>query len=315
MRLSKYEKPLFLFLCWLLLSGLAGCSPPAANEPRTQVTRLPSPTLSLAATTAVPTFTLTPTLTDTMTPQPTVTGTLTPTPLDTLEPAKALETIQSLLKDPMTCTIPCFWGITPGKTTMDEVRAFFSRLGYIPIEGKEPTSGKHFYTIRFDPNSGLHHVEFFTTNSLIENIIFVPEITKQEGSPRDWIVYSPETLIKKFGGPSRVSLNFFRGQMASDSLTMVLYFDDLDLITEYSGYNMVPRVPHSPLFCPLTASIDSVRIWMGPNPPNPPEGTDSFSQLIPLEEVTSLTIDQFTQIMLGDPQQACFIINGDKFPN
>jgi hypothetical protein len=305
----------FLFLISAFL--LAGCTSSGPTMQPTQGTQIPSPTISLATTTTIPTWTMTLAITDTETPMPTLTGTLTPTPVETMEPTQAMETIQPLLKNPMNCAVPCFWGMTPGKTTMDEVRAFFSRLGYIPYEGKDPNSGIHFYTIRFDPNSGLYGAIFFTTNSLIENIFLVPEITKQEGSPRDWIAFSPETLIKKFGGPSKVLLNFFRGQMASDSLTMVLYFDDLDLIAEYSGYNMVPRVPHSPVFCPLTASIDSIQIWMGPNPQDPPdtESIDPFAKLIPLEEATSITIDQFTQMMLGDPRQACFTINGDLFPN
>jgi hypothetical protein len=87
-----------------------------------------------------------------------------------------------------------------------------------------------------------------------------------------------------------------------------MYFDDLDLIALYSGYNMIPDRPHSPLVCPLTAPFDHVRLWMGPNPPDPP----TFIS-VPLEKATSLTNDEFTELMLGDPQQACFYLNGDEF--
>ena len=89
---------------------------------------------------------------------------------------------------------------------------------------------------------------------------------------------------------------------------MTMYFDDYDLIADYSGYNMFPDRPHSPRLCPLTAPFDHVRLWMGPSPQDPP----SF-ETVALEKATSLTMDQFIQLMLGDPQKACFTLNGDMF--
>lgn len=199
------------------------------------------------------------------------------------------------------------------------MRSFFNYLGLIPDGGAGPRSGENSYIIGYDSSIGRDSsVTFIYANRLVENIIVQPEITKQKaGSPREWIDYSPETLIKKFGGPSRVLLNVFRGPNLSNVITMVLYFDDNNLIALYSGYNMVPDQPHSPLLCPLTAPFDQVRLWMGANPPNPPviDSSDKTEKMLPLDQVTSLTIDQFTQLMLGDPRQACFVIDGNAFPN
>ena len=139
------------------------------------------------------------------------------------------------------------------------------------------------------------------------NIEITPEIAKQkEGSPREWIAYSPETLIQKYGKPSRVEFALDWGP--NFVIDMIMYFDSSDLIIDYSGYNMIPGRPQSPRVCPLTAPFDFVRLWMGPNPPNPP-----LFPMVPLDEATSLSIDQFTQLILGDPSEACFIINGDVF--
>jgi hypothetical protein len=298
---------------------LAGCAPSAPTIQPTKGTQIPSPTISLATTTTIPTWTMTIAITDTETPMPTLTGTLTPTPVETMEPTQAMETIQPLLKDPLNCAIPCFWGITPGKTSLDEVRLFFSRLGFIPFEGTDQNTSLYFYTISYASTMGHDSsVTFFFSNNQLTNIFVTPYIVKQEGTPRKWIAYSPETMIKKFGKPSKVFLNIYRGQYRSNTITMLLYFDDVDFITLYQGDNMVPAQPHSPLFCPLTASFDQIRFWMGANPPNPPvidNGYDITEKYLPLEEVTSLTIDQFTQLMLSDPQQACFTLNGDMFPN
>ena len=89
---------------------------------------------------------------------------------------------------------------------------------------------------------------------------------------------------------------------------MIMYFDNHDLIVLYSGYNMIPGRPRSPRVCPLTLPFDLVSLWMGPIPSDPP----TFPT-VTLMKATSLSLDQFTQLMMGDPQKACFIVNGNVF--
>jgi hypothetical protein len=207
----------------------------------------------------------------------------------------------------MNCAVPCFWGIIPGKTSFDEAKIFFSHLGFTPFEGidrNSPSSGMYFYTISYDSGTGHDSsVTLHINNNLVEDIRVTPDISKpKEGSPREWIAYSPETLIKRYGSPSRVE--FAVGSQQSVSINMIMYFDTSDLIVHYSGYNMTPE-----RFCPKTAPFDFVRLWMGPNPPNTP----SFETL-PLEKATSLTMDQFTQLMLGDPKKACFTVTRASSP-
>lgn len=300
-----------LFLPLILVLALTGCVTARPTIQRTQVVLLPSPTLPSATVAITLTPTLTPAPTKTGTPVPTITirlptatfsPTPTPTPVDTLEPELARATIEPLLREPLNCEVPCFWGIIPGKTSRDEVRTLFGSLGFITLEGG------NFYSAGYksDTRNGFS-VTFYTAGDIIKNITITPDIIKQkEGSRREWIAYSPETLIKKFGKPARVQFAIDNGP--NHVIIMIMYFNDVDLIAAYEGHNMFPSRPHSPLFCPLTASIDFVRLWIGPDPPDPPSyGTVS------LEKATSLTIDQFTQLMLGAPQEACFILNGDVF--
>ena len=89
---------------------------------------------------------------------------------------------------------------------------------------------------------------------------------------------------------------------------MIMYFDASNLIVDYSGLNLFPHNPPSPRLCPLTAPFDYVRLWIGEDPPHPP-----MFDTVPLEKATSLTLDQFTQLMLGNPQNACFTINDNVF--
>jgi hypothetical protein len=219
------------------------------------------------------------------------------TPFDTLEPAQATETLQPLTKEPMNCAVPCFWGIIPGKTSLDEARVFFSRLGFTSREGED------FYSTGYKSDSGGFAATFHTSGAIIENIVVTPYIpTPKEGSPREWLAFSPETLIKRYGSPSRVE--FTVGLGPNIAINMIMYFDASNLIVHYSGYNMIPEA-----FCPLTAPFDHVRLWIGPNPPNTPS-----YETTSLDKATSLTMDQFTQLMLGDPKKACFSVKEEVNP-
>jgi hypothetical protein len=293
---------LSLLLIYIFL--LEGCAPVSSTIQPTQVVQYPSLT-TITATGAV---------TQNSTPSLSASETSSPTeihiPFVTLEPQSVNETMQPLIKNPMDCSVPCFLGITPGKTSIDDARTFFGTLGLVHREGTDPNSGKEFYSVGYDSIVGHNSdLTLYVSNSVVDSIEVVPEISKQqEGSPREWIAYSPETFIKKYGAPSRVDVSLAWPGGGGSEIIMNLYFDSVDLIVQYTGQNMVPSNNHSPRLCPLTAPFDYVRLWLGPNPPNPPQLPS-----IALEKASSLTIDQFTQLMLGDPQNACFTLNGDAF--
>jgi hypothetical protein len=281
MKLTSY---LALFSSLIII--LSGCVTGGTKQP-TQRSELLSPTIKSVTSTITPTLTL--------------------TPIATLAPQEITETLQPFLKDPMNCSVLCFWGIIPGKMRLDEVRGFFNQMGFTPFEGNDPNSGRDFYTIEYQSRGNADSsFTLYVSNGWIENIVVTPRIVRQkEGSPREWIAYSPETLIKKYGKPSRVEFAVDWGP--NFVIAMTMYFDVSDLIVIYSGYNMIPDRPYSPRLCPLTAPFDDVRLWLGSSPPNPP-----FTG-IALEKATSLTVDQFTQLMLGNPQKACFTLNGNAF--
>jgi hypothetical protein len=307
----KYAFWFFIFL--IVASTLTSCNTVNSTVPPTQIIQLSSPTIRQISVTTAPSSTATPAVTDmsALSSTPLATGnnipSVTPRPTDTLDPEQVKETVQSLLDEPMNCLLPCFWGITPGKTRLDEARTLFTQLGYAPFEGTDRSTGKDFLTIEYklDSDRDHSHVSLLGKDNLVENIVITPQIesTREDGQ-RDWLAYSPETLIKRFGTP-KVELKFDRGP--NYVIEMTMYFDAYNLVVNYSGYNLIPDRPQSPRLCPLTAPFDSVRLWMGKNPPNlPVEG-------VMLEKATSLSIDQFTELMLGDPEKACFVVNGDMF--
>ncbi len=286
---------IYLFLYAIMILAVTGCAP-SDN------------TITPGQTNPLPSSTLTPTITFTQ-PISTVTPTSIPTPVDTLEPVIANATLEPLLRDPLNCSEPCFWGIIPGQTDFEEAKLFFSRLGFIPFEGTDDEFGGQFYTIHYETKNGEDSsVILSALSNKVINIVIKPRIIRQEeGSSRDWIAYSQETFIKKYGQPSRVEFNLAWPGLGGSEIIMTMYFNAVDLIVSYTGENTLPSSNHSPRLCPLTDPFDYVRLWLGPNPPHTPLTG------VPLEEATSLTMDQFTQLMLGDPQKACFVVNGDVF--
>lgn len=292
----------FLIIIVVIVLMLSACATTNKTTPLPNDPEAPSSTEILASTFALPTKTFIPMLTNT----PTLLS-MQP-PVGTLEPLHIRETMDPLFRDPMKCTEPCFWGIVPNKTKFDEAKTFFDQLGIIPFEGKYGNTNINFYTIQYTSDSGLkNEVTLYALNNNIENIIIRPRIKSQkEGNIRDWIAYSPDTLIKQFGKPSRVE--FTVDSIPRPSVTINMYYDDINLIVTYAGDYPTSSDPRSYQVCPLIDTFTSIRIWIGSDPVSPPLPG------ITLEKATSLKMDQFTQLILGDPKQGCFSINRDVFP-
>lgn len=301
--MEKHIPKFYLFL--ILACALAGCrlTPPLMQPTQAdqiQILTVVSPTSTLIPT-PIPSITLTPLVTVEKRPSPTLTP--TETPLNTLEPEKANETIKTLLQEPVDCSAPCFWGIVPGQTITEEAGNILKYLGLQTTIIKY--QGKDFYNVDYDLDSGLSiNVILTIQNDIVETIeINITPEKQNAGVPRDWLVYSPETLIKRYGTPSRV--DFVADWGPGPFFAMQIYFDEVDMIVQYTGVNIIPSQQGSSQVCLLTVQFDTVWLWMGENPGNPP------GQGVPLEDVTSLTLTEFSQLMLGDPDHACFIFDGN----
>lgn len=281
---------LYLFL--VIALGLSSCVPAGLTTLPAQIeTQVSSPT-------PIP-----PTSTSTFTP----TATATPTLPATLEPEQAQESIRILLQEPIDCEAPCFWRIEPGRTTLDEAINTFAHLG-ISLKFTTTISGKDFYSVVYNLGNGLEVTPIFTIqNNIVENLrVGITPDKSQVGVPRKWLAYSPETLISRYGLPSKVVFSIGRGPSPWHSV--VLYFETVDLIVEYSGASIINDVPKLEI-CLLTNQVDLVQIWMGDNPQYPPK---AFG--VPLEEATSLTMQEFVNLMIGNPKNACFNLKEKAFP-
>lgn len=282
-------------LTWLLILTLVACGPATVVTPT--VTASPSSTL------------MTPTATSATKPAPqTPTATLTLTPPIPLSPEEAKATIQALLREPMDCAAPCFWGIVPGQTTFGEARNIFTQLGGIQHSNTayaDPAyEGRRLDRMEFDFLSLL--ISLTTQNDIVVNLqVKITPEEQKAGIEREWLAYSPEKLIKRYGTPSEVLLKVEWGPRSF--FDMVIYYDEFDLIVEYAGHDIIPRKIGSPEVCLLTAQFEMVWLWMGKNPIYPPLPGVS------VEKATGMTVEEFSKLMTGDSDKACFIVKGEEF--
>jgi hypothetical protein len=227
-------------------------------------------------------------------------------PLNTLEPEKANETIKTLLQESVDCSAPCFWGIVPGQTTNEEARNIFSQLD-IQMASRI-NDGKGFSSIHYVLDSGLSiSVLLKIQNNIVESNQILLNLEEQRVKDRrEWPAYSPETLIKRYGPPSRV--DFAIDNFPRLFLAMNMFFDAEDLIVQYTGVDIISNQEGGSQFCPLSAHFDSARLWMGKNPEDPP------GLGVSLENISSLSLEEYSKLMTGNLEDACFDLRLDQFP-
>jgi hypothetical protein len=216
-------KSLLVFI-WILT--VAGCSI------LTQPAEIGTPAVAQAETESLLTLNLTDAGTPSATAVPptathTSTLTLTPTwtPLPTLKPEQAQEILKTWLQGTETCLAPCFWNITPGQTSLDEAINIFAHLG-LQMELTNERDKKAFYEIIYKFESGLSVSPLFTIQDEIVRNIEVgihPEKSQGPEVPREWLAYSPETLIRQYGLPSQV--DFFIGRNRDNDASPSIWYD------------------------------------------------------------------------------------------
>jgi len=285
-------KKVSLNLCFIILALFtSGCGSAA-------LTVQPAAT----ATNLVWSATAPPTPTSTNSPVPTT----TPTIEATLEAMAARETIAAYIDNGGDCDTPCFLGIYPGKTSLREMTGILTHLG-LPM-WKTSEKGLDYYEVNYELDNHLSiNGMLIVQDQLVKNLeIDISMDTSEVSDARNWPAFSPETLIDRYGTPSEVTLATDWGPRSY--FEMNIYFASVDLIAEYSGHELIPRLSNSMVICPMRTSFEYLRIWMGKDPQYPPMEAVSF------EKATSLTLDDFAELMTGSPDQACFTMNEEVIP-
>ena len=155
-------------------------------------------------------------------------------------------------------------------------------------------------------NTGLSFYFEMTINSGVVENMQIPVTLPADQSlsaKKEWNAITPASLVNQYGVPSRVEI--FLGLGATPSYAIDIYFDDIDVIYEYQSSDL--RVDDLRI-CPNQDNFNYIRLWSGKNPINPP-----FAG-VPLEQSTTMTKENFVELLVTDTNGACFTVDKESFP-
>jgi len=198
----------YLYLLLAIALLLSGCLSSRSTTPA------PIETLILSSTPVSFSFTVTPTSTQTA----------SPTPLATLHPEQAKHVIRDLLQTPEDCQVPCFWHIVPHKTAFDEAKNIFAHLG-LTLNSTISEGNKKVYSAVYEFENGLQIIPILKVqdNIITDLRIDIHPEPQKAGALREWVYYSPETLIRQYGSPSQVDFFVGRGPNYSSCMLVMIW--------------------------------------------------------------------------------------------
>ena len=231
----------------------------------------------------------------------------------TLVPEQAYNEIKTLLEGPQNCSLPCFWGITPSTTRLNEAVNFFSRIR-APLRSYQD---KNTFSAspRFEDLS--INVELQTRDGVVERIYSRLGFENYKGKDAVLLrsAFSPDNLLRLYGKPSSVEFSISYPTEpgfppGSAWYSMVLRFDQYPFVVYYfRGEAKDGKLIH---VCPLTDNFSAIDTLFGHDPASY-VSKGIFG--IPMEEATSLNIESFHELMIQENGSACFDINSEAYNN
>jgi hypothetical protein len=256
------------------------------------------------------------TTTSTFIPEPTNTLVSTATLISLLspEPNESKDVLQQLLMNQGLCKSPCFWGITPDRTTLGEAQNIFNSLGLDLIQTSQEGE-MVFYATSFGLENGVvTSVVLRVQNNLIDSIRTNIGFTNYEGSLllQEALAFSPVSIQIQYDAPTYVEFYISRAPNDGSSLNtvsyvMTTYYDSSDLVVEYKSKSISDE--NIIKICPLTDNFESVSVWHGKNAKNAP-----LKEGISLEKATPLSLEEFAGLVAEEPDNSCFDLNREHFP-
>ncbi|MEK6751780.1 MAG: RNA-binding protein [Chloroflexota bacterium] len=290
---NKIKRGIFTVLICVTLISCTSVNIPTATTTK----KLPETDTTINQT---PTITFTPFVTRTLEPVATTTS------LPVLSQQISESEIKELLQNDVVCKLPCFLGIIPEKTTVEELKNIFNHFG-LPLHDYE---GKgRAYAVEKFPNSDIPpSVVFHLSKGLVKSM----RVSLYQSNQFEWSIYSPSAILQRFGTPSNVTFELDVIHEPTSTpwkawYHMTFFYDDLDLIIWYHRPEI--RLDKFITVCPNKDDFQGAVLGLGKSSYYPP----SPDEVGLLEEVTSFTLESFKEYLLLGPG-ACFYLKRDSIP-
>lgn len=227
--------------------------------------------------------------------------------------------INELLMTNAGCDLPCWWGITPGLTTLAEVDKLTKELGAFGsvLEGQEFRLPDGLITryVGFDRFHSSESIDIGlgAKNDIIQSINIERDVTIREEkiSRIYWNAYSLNHIFEKYGKPDRIWVKNFPSIRKSSTvnITMFVFYDKLKFLIVYS---MDTKIADPMLICPtfddgqigrfnlyiLSLSQDvTLEKYAG-------IVLDAEEYMLPIEEAAGVSVSEFYEFFLSGNE--CF---------
>ncbi len=307
----------------LTMLEIVGCASSIPTLPTaTSVAFAASPTVA-ASFTPIPasptsTVTQTPKPTSTRPPRPTSTPqptqTPTPTAYPTLDSQGRLNFVLQALKTNKGCELPCWWGITPGKTTWKEMVDTFAKQGIGLYQEGQLDLG---LVTKANYRQKTVDVTFQRENDLVQGIDVETEyyyLLAQSKYAEAWHKFTLDQMLTHYGVPTQVVLELSVGSGDWSPGMQATY----DLWLEYADQGIALRYPGELIYdnqgwyvCPTSDNKSGITIrlrtpdtqapivGLGPDNPFQFGGT--------LEKLTRTNLQQFYEMFKVNPPQGCLL--------
>lgn len=277
---------------------------PMAHTPTPNVpTRFPGTPLAPATTL---------TSTDMVPPATSIaTPTQTSSPVPTLTVQQLTEYALDMLKDNGGCDLPCWWGIIPGETKLQEAK---HRFGRAFSAGVPRNDGTENHSARFGiPSANTEEyaftLGFIEQGGIIQAIEVRSDINEAFPSnhfPTDWQHFSLDQILSRYGRPTHVELQVkppLEPNSPPSYLMWIVYENDGFWIlyagrSTYDG-KMMHICPSLKTTFGLDLRLQSPESSTPVFQPEPGAGTRS------LEEATGMSMEKFYNTFKNAKEKVC----------
>ena len=301
-----------IVLLLLLLILVASCSSPTIVIPTTTYISTPKSTLlKTIPVTSTHTFTPSPTnlptLTYTSTPLPTW------TPLSTLEPSAALSFVIDLLQDNAGCKLPCWWGITPGKTTWVEAQHFLESFSYsYGIRGAPNDYQVAEFGTPLSRSLGADPYAFGIRDGIIEDIfkIYFGNITAS---------YNLVEMLNTYGQPDDILISaYYEPRYSNYMVVVAIFYLRTGILVRYND-NGGGLAGDKIEVCPQEATYPHLALWAPSLNLSLSEAssryldTRNWPAYRTIQEAAGMSIEAFYSTFLEPNNQLCLELSANDW--
>ncbi len=241
---------------------------------------------------------------------PTITFEPTWTPLPTLKSSEASKFVMKLITENAGCRLPCWWGLTSGKTKWFEAEHFlYSFIKSMDTVGPSTVieNGTYHiyntyylgYQVPYSANGGGANIS--VTDNIIQIIDVGPELTKY--------LFNLHQLLTDYGKPDEVYIRTFsNGPSSAIPFYLVVFYQSQHILALYET-NLIKRLDILQGCFEQTAP--QLTVWAETEVVTEKRiqdwtmGIDPSSSLKPLEEATKINIEEFFQSFREENNKEC----------